>query len=142
MTVQERFLAHVDSTKLVEKAKKIQALHINLFPEGTPRAPEGTPQIREELSHLFPYPTLEEIAAKNKPSPSIEESLEKSKSLLGIVGKMEAERRAEERREYDEKTRPFMKVVKQLNLEQRRMAAQARPIHAKYGKNGRLEGCK
>jgi hypothetical protein len=134
LTMQERRLASIDSKKLIDKAKKTQALHKELFP------PEGTPQIREELSHLFPYPTPEEIAAKSKPAKPVEEVLEKARSLRRTIHKMEDERRAEEKREYDERVKPLMKVVKELNLKERREKARARPIHAKYGANGRIEG--
>jgi hypothetical protein len=136
MTVQERRLAGIDSAAFIKKSKSITALHTKLFP------PEGTPQIREELSRLFPYPTPEEIAAKSKPAKPVEEVLEKARSLRRTIHKMEEDRRALEKQEFDARTEPILKIARALKSERERQERDARvirPDNARYGKNGRLE---
>jgi len=134
LTPQERHLAGLESAeKLIEKSKKIMALHVKVFP------PEGTPQIHKELD-LFPTPNLEALAEKRKPLPSTEEILEKSTSLHKIVHKMEDERRAELQEEFDKKAKPILKYIRDEKLRQERNEAFSRPDRTRYGKNGRIEG--
>lgn len=131
VTQEQRRLAHIDSAeKLIEKSEKTLELHEKLFPL------PGVPQINASLAAISLHPSLSEIAEKSKPKPSIREVLERSKSLIGVVAKM----KAAENREIDERIKPFMKIVKELNEERRREEARAKPIPTKYDAHGRITG--
>jgi hypothetical protein len=126
LTMQERRLAGIDSKKIIE-------MHKDLFPL------PGVPQVHEELD-LFPKNIKQMFKVKTvEPGPSTDDVLEKSRSLLGTVGKMEVQQRAEDKRMFDERTKPIIKIVKEMNAKRRREEARARPHPARYGKNGRPE---
>jgi hypothetical protein len=135
LTSQQRRLAGLDSKKLIENSEKTRTLHEKLFPL------PGDPQIT--VGDLFPEDIKTMFKVKIvEPSPETSEVLERTRSVLGVVKKIEAARQAEQNEEFKElkeRIKPILKYAKSERERQERDARVIRPDNARYGRNGRLE---